>query len=793
MNVAAFNKEPFRFFLLISACFLWHASMSFSQTPTQVIRGEVRDAVSGQILVGASIVLPGTEPLKGATTDEGGIYRLDDIPVGRYSLQATYVGYEMVVIPEILVESGKEAIIHIFLNERSENLGEIVVRSPERYNTSLSPVSVRTITVEEGLRFPATFIDPARLAITYAGVTNTNDQANHISVRGNSPNSLSWRLEGAEIVNPNHLGDAGTISQRPTQSGGGVNILSAQLLGTSHFYSSAFPIQYGNAIGGIMDMRFRNGNNEKHEFTAQAGLIGFDFSAEGPLSKERGISYLLNYRYSFVGLITSLGVDFGGETISFQDLAFNLTAPIGNRGLLKVFGMGGNSENAFEGKRDSLARTEDKEWFDITFTNSMGAGGISYTSTLGEKATFKMATIVSAQQTNKRTDMILNETEVQSGYFYDSLLYRKTAFTAELNYKLNNKHTFTVGTSPVHHLFDINTENFQDRSLGRADGWLVGSFGRWSWSPADRWQIQAGVHHSFFSLNDQSVLEPRSAITWRMTAIDRFSISYGLHSQVQAGQNYLVYFPGQSFVNEALGLTRSHHLVAGYTRQLGSKGELTVEAYFQSLFDVPVNTSPYPPARNFSAINQIGDYKRWELVNEGSGQNYGIELTWQRFIRDGYFWLANATVYESTYKAHDGALRDSRFNGNYLFNFTGGKEFSWQKKGRQKILGINARATYAGGLRYSPIDEEASALGFYMTTEDSFNPFSLQLNDYFKVDCRIYLKTNKSKFNSMVALDLQNLANTRNDAYYYYDITQGKTVLQQQLGLIPNLSYRVEF
>jgi len=218
-------------------------------------------------------------------------------------------------------------------------------------------------------------------------------------------------LEGAEIVNPNHLSNAGTFANRPTQSGGGVNILSAQVLGNSNFYTGAFPVEYGNVLGGLMDMRFRNGNDEQHEFTAQAGLIGFDFAAEGPLSKNEGVSYLINYRYSFVGLLTAMGVDFGGETIGYQDLSFNVKAPIGKGGVVKVFGMGGLSKNQFTAERDPTAWKLHKDRQDIIFKNKMGALGTNLTTSLGERTVFNFTTIRSAYETTTRSDIINNTFE----------------------------------------------------------------------------------------------------------------------------------------------------------------------------------------------------------------------------------------------------------------------------------------------------------------------------------------------------------------------------------------------
>ena len=151
------------------------------------------------------------------------------------------------------------------------------------------------------------------------------------------------------------------------------------------------------------------------------------------------------------------------------------------------------------------------------------------------------------------------------------------------------------------------------------------------------------------------------------------------------------------------------------------------------------------------------------------------------------------SLFESKYKGSDGIERDTRFNGNYILNFTLGKEINYiNKKGRNKTLGINGRVSLAGGLRYSPIDIDASQIA-ETTIFDETNAFSLQQKDYFKTDLRIYWKTNREKYTSTLALDIQNITNRKNDSFQYYDSFLEQVVQKNQLGLIPILGYKIEF
>ncbi|MCK5704157.1 MAG: carboxypeptidase regulatory-like domain-containing protein, partial [Cyclobacteriaceae bacterium] len=289
----------------------------------QQIRGRVTDAITGQPLIGAYVIVgEEADPLAGSVTDHEGRFVIDQVVIGRYNLIVSFTGYRTVKLPEVLVQASRPPELNISLSPGIEEMEGLVISS-QMDPLTIEGIGTRTITPEQTLRFASTYFDVARLTTAYPGVSLYNDQGNNIISRGHSPNSIQWKLEGVEIVNPNHLSNTGTLSDRPTQSGGGVNILSNQMLTNSKFINGGMSTDYGNGLSGYYDMFFRKGNTEKHEFVVQASLIGIDLTAEGPLKKESNNSYLINYRYSFVGLLTGMGIDFGGESISFQDLAFN--------------------------------------------------------------------------------------------------------------------------------------------------------------------------------------------------------------------------------------------------------------------------------------------------------------------------------------------------------------------------------------------------------------------------------------------------------------------------------------
>ncbi len=774
---------------------LLFSSSVFSQIEKQNIRGIVLDNDTNTELVGATVRLLNVFPEIGATTDDKGQYQLNGVAVGYQQIAVNYLGYAKQTISEVLVESGKETVLEIRMQTSNTELDEVIVRGSVNRSRSSAVTSLKTITVEETLRFPATFYDPARLASTFAGVVNDNDQANNMSIRGNSPNGMSWRVEGVEIVNPNHLSNAGTINDRPTRNGGGVNILSAQLLGTSDFMTGAFPAQYGNALSGVMDMHLRKGNNQNHEFTGQIGLIGLDLAAEGPLSKKGGASYLINYRYSTLGILSAMGVDLGDEAISFQDIAFNLSFPTEKAGQFTIFGMGGISDNIFEGPRDTALIEFEKDRFDISVKSSMGAMGVTHAIPVGANSVWRTVAVYSKKDVVRTSNFIESDFISTSLQAEDDFVESRMALSSIFSSRINPLLRFKAGLFATQHTYDYNSifiSNFSTNLIdGEDQGWLIEPFVDFETKLGKNVTLNAGLHYVYFTLNETQSIEPRTSLTYHLNGNQSLSLAYGLHSNTQLPQ---LYFERNSangeLFNFNLELNKAHHIVLSYTNRLNSTTTFTGEVYYQSLFDLPVLASS---SSSYSAINDIDGFRteRQTLSSEGTGTNKGIELSLQKFLSDNYYFLVNTSLYDSKYKGGDGVERNTRFNGNYILNLTGGKEFVKIKKKKTRTFGMNARLAFVGGYRDTPIDLIASAFqGFTFYSNDAY---SLKQKDYFKIDARIYFKKNKPKFTSTVALDLQNLTNNQNVAFTYYDTEKGEAIEKFQLGLIPNLTYRIEF
>ncbi len=681
------------------------------------------------------------------------------------------------LVPELWVRAGKQEQLELRLSAQVSELNEAEVSAVRRTDT---PGSL-TITVEQSLRYPAMFFDPARVAGSAAAAGTANDQANHLTIRGNSPNANAWLLEGAEMVNPNHLSNAGTQTDLPTLSGGGVNILSAQMLGTSHLLTGNLPTDRGNALGGIMDMNLRPGNNAEQEWTVQAGLIGLDVATEGPFNKGKRGSYLANYRYSTLGLLSAAGVDLGDEAITFQDLSMHVTLPFGQRGEVRVFGLGGTSSNVFKADTDTSTWEYDKDSSDISYTAKTGAAGASLKLPIGERGTLRTTVLMSA--TDQEREQINYDTELVEVWRGTSrLAEQKLSLVAAFDGAAGERFRYTIGGSTM----ERNLTNLLQEDV---TGWLLRPYVNGRWSATERLQLSLGLGYAQYTFNNSNSMEPRASVQWRMRKDRRFSLSYGWRSMLPWQQVMKVRLNESTPWNEDVGLTRSEDIVLGYDHPFNEKVTLHVEGYQQNLSDLGIPDPRY----NYGGgvvdghlVNAWDAPVLFDLIKPGKATNTGIEVTLAHTFTKGYFYQVNGTLYDSQYEL-SGIFTNTRWNGNYRANVMGGAEWAKTKADRVRTWGLSGRLALAGGLRYTPISEIRSGYVIYGA------PWSAQLNDLFRLDMRVYVKRDHKGRTGMWALDLQNALNTQNEAYVYFDHRKDEVVKKYQLGIIPNVSYRIEF
>lgn len=761
-----------------------------AQEVTQTIRGKIIDKDSRATLPGANVLIIGSNPVLGSSTDFDGNFRIDNVPVGRCDLKITYIGYEERSIPNIVVGSAKEIVLEIELAESVVKMNEVTItatKNKAEVLNEMAVVSSKTFSVEETSRYAGAFGDPARMVSAYAGVTGDATGNNDIVVRGNSSKGIQWRLEGVEIPNPNHFSDEG-------MTGGPINALNSAMLSNSDFFTGAFAPEYGNAYSGVFDMKLRTGNNQKREYSFGVGVLGIDFTFEGPFKKGGGSSYLANYRYSSLALLDNIGVvDFNGVP-KYQDCSFKFLFPTKKAGTFSLFGLGGLS-NINQEFLDTTERVNSVS----DFTAKMGVAGLNHTYQFNAKTYLKSGISLAGNGSTVDYRERKPDDEMQTEYLSD-LSKSSARVMTTLHHKFNAKHKLQTGVIYTQHFFGFQSHYF-DEDFGRmqplldnkGNAGMLQAFASWKYRITEKLTMVSGIHYTQLMFNKANSAEPRLALNWEFKPGQSINAGFGIHSRMEPLTYYFAHQTqddGSTIQpNKNLGLSKARHYTIGYSNMLTKNLHLKLEAYYQELYNVPIENID---TSTFSALNLTEGWTDKTLVNKGKGRNYGLELTVEKFFAQRYFFLVTGSLYKSRYTAADGIERNSRFDGNFAANVLFGKEFRLGKAEKNRTLGISGKVQFIGGNYYTPIDLEASiAKGSEVLQEDK--TFSVKGDNIFQANLALTYRRDRKKTTHEVKADIQNITNNQAVTFEVYDSGTQKIQKVYQLSLLPVLSYKFTF
>jgi hypothetical protein len=783
--------------LLFSTLLLLTQSL-FAQVKTQTIKGTVTDKQSLQTIPGVLVQIPESDPAKMTRTDVNGNFKLEGITPGRYSLKFNYSGYKEVFISNVIVSAGKETVIDIPLEESITELNAVTVNAKKKtMNNELTSVSGRSFSMEEVNRYAGGRSDPARLASNFAGVSSPDDSRNDLVIRGNSPIGVLWRIEGLNISNPNHFATIGT-------TGGPVSAINTNLLRNSDFMTSAFPAEYGNANAGVFDLGLRNGNSDKREHTFQFGaLTGLEFMTEGPIKKDNGSSYVVAYRYGFTGVAQKLGIPIGtAATPYYQDLTFKINTGTSKIGKFTFFGIGALSSIDFlHTKIDSSDLFADASK-DTYFTSQIGLFGVKHVIRLNDKSYFNTVIGMNYGASNYLEDT-LSLSSIPDRAIENKTQRANTTVNTSFNSKINARLFFKTGI--IAELLNVSL-NMRSRSNSptwieywdsKKNAGLIQAYVHTKYSFNDDLTLNVGLHSQFLTLNNSYAVEPRIGLKYQLMKNSTLSFGYGMHSQMQALDAYFI----QSFdntgqaqqLNKNLDFTRSQQLVVGYEFLPSKEWRIKTELYYQYLSSVPVQRF----ASSYSMLNAGASFfpnDVSDLVNEGTGENYGVELTVERYFSKGFYGLLTGSLYEAKYTASDNIERNTAFNGQYVYNLLVGKEIKVGKDKRNAIM-IDLKFTHAGGRFYTPVDLVQSQVANEQVLKGDDYAFIEKYADFIRLDFKagFTLNAKKMKISQSWSLDINNVTNRKNIFAERYNPLTNTINTAYQIGFFPNFVYRIQF
>ena len=774
----------------------------------QTIKGSVTDAITGEALIGAAVKVAELKDAGGITNIDGE-FSITITQPGRYTIETSYMGYEPSVLKEVLVAGAKDVVLDITLRESSTDMNEVVIKPRVNKESTVNPTALvggMMLSMEEASRYAGGYNDPARLVTAFAGVAGQGD-GNGISVHGNAPQFMQYRLEGVEIFSPNHFADLYSAGF------GMVSALNSNVITNSDFFVSTFNSSYNNALSGVFDVRMRTGNNSKFEDGVQVGSVGIEWTSEGPISKKNNSSFIFNYRYGFSTIARKLKlIDTYGSQYDFQDLSFKLNFPTKKAGTFSAFALG-FIDKSWDVELDiedihSIYDASDQEG--SLYNALLGA---SHKIHFDNKWTWRTTAAYNMQ--HNKVDMEywgLNFDANHKPIGFEGKDYPfsylkqnedRAVFNTELSKQINPRWLLQLGGEYSHRFFDLNfrtAENVYEPVsptpyyATKDNTGLASIFWSNLWKPADNLSFNIGLSGSYFLLSKDFSIEPRASMKWEPGKRHSISLGYGLHSMIEKLDAYFFRNADGTMANKDLGLSKAHHLLTTYMYKFTDNLNLRFNAYYQYGFDTPVGIN----GSTFCTVNRLFNYIEEPLVNEGNTRNYGADITLEHYMSRGFYGQVNGSLFKSEYRGLDKKWRNQLYDRGYMVKVLGGKEWMIGKR-KQDVFNVSVKYTLQGGLRHTPIDVDAMkanvAAGIIndqpIYKEDE--AMTLQFDPTSILDLTVSYKINRKNVGHTIAFEGVNILQHETPYAVHYDLGTGQLRVDKSGISLPNIYYRIDF
>ena len=774
----------------------------------QTIKGSVTDAITGEALIGAAVKVAELKDVGGITNIDGE-FSITITQPGRYTIETSYMGYEPSVLKEVLVAGAKDVVLDITLRESSTDMNEVVIKPRVNKESTVNPTALvggMMLSMEEASRYAGGYNDPARLVTAFAGVAGQGD-GNGISVHGNAPQFMQYRLEGVEIFSPNHFADLYSAGF------GMVSALNSNVITNSDFFVSTFNSSYNNALSGVFDVRMRAGNNSKFENGVQVGSVGIEWTSEGPISKKNNSSFIFNYRYGFSTIARKLKlIDTYGSQYDFQDLSFKLNFPTKKAGTFSAFALG-FIDKSWDVELDiedihSIYDASDQEG---SLYNALV--GASHKIHFDNKWTWRTTAAYNMQ--HNKVDMEywgLNFDANHKPIGFEGKDYPfsylkqnedRAVFNTELSKQVTPRWLLQLGGEYSHRFFDLNfrtAENVYEPVsptpyyATKDNTGLASIFWSNLWKPTDNLSFNLGLSGSYFLLSKDFSIEPRASMKWEPGKRHSISLGYGLHSMIEKLDAYFFRNADGTMANKDLGLSKAHHLLTTYMYKFTDNLNLRFNAYYQYGFDTPVGIN----GSTFCTVNRLFNYIEEPLVNEGNTRNYGADITLEHYMSRGFYGQVNGSLFKSEYRGLDKKWRNQLYDRGYMVKVLGGKEWMIGKK-KQDVFNVSVKYTLQGGLRHTPIDVDAMranvAAGIIndqpIYKEDE--AMTLQFDPTSILDLTVSYKINRKNVGHTIAFEGVNILQHETPYAVHYDLGTGQLRVDKSGISLPNIYYRIDF
>jgi hypothetical protein len=733
---------------------------SLSAQNTGAINGFVRDIRTLLPLEGVTIKVLGSELT--ALTDKNGFYRLNNIPLKSWNIEATAIGYKPERKFDIIITTGNIPELNFELEPAYKELKSVEIKAQ-----FIKPVgvvnSVQNLGVTEIAKYPGANFDIAKVVQSLPGVSGSVGFRNDIILRGGAPNENSYFLDGIEIPSINHFATQGA-------AGGPVGMLNVSFIEGVTLHTSAFPAKYDNPLSGVLQFKQKTGNPEKFQGNFRLSASEAALTAEGPLGKKNGkTTYIASVRRSYLQFIFQLiNLPFLPD---YWDYQYKVTHKIDKKNELNFLGIGAIDNFTF--KRPNNPTLEQLAILEQIPLNSQQANtaGLSWRHTT-QKGYWQLAV-----SNNRLVNTADQYKDNEKPIFSERILnYRSTEDETRLRYELNhNVNGWQISSGVVGILANYSNSTFQRRPptdafpLGYEANYSTdinflryGGFIQTSKRFVNgRLLLSAGIRGdgNTFTTNGNEIgrtLSPRLSLSYKLTESFNINSSIGRYYKI-APYTILGYRENGVLVNQSTDYIQSDHYVAGVEWLPTASRRITLEGFYKVYDQYPVSFD-----KGISLANLGGNFGvlgNERVTDNGRGNTYGFEFMYQERLTKNFYGIFAYTFYYSQFSGTDrNKLIASAWDNRHLISFTGGYKLprNWE---------VAIRFRYQGETPATPYDN-FNSLESYPFTNGGVLDYSRvnteRLAAFNAADLRIDKKWNFKKWTLDLFLDIQNVYNSQN-------------------------------
>ncbi|HWB64062.1 MAG TPA: TonB-dependent receptor [Chitinophagales bacterium] len=772
----------------------------FVNAQTGIIKGAIIEKGSGNPVELANVVIQGKA--LGAVSDSAGNFQISEVPAGIYNINISCLGYKAQTLFETEVTNSKPAILKIELEKEAQQLAAVEIKASQFYKEAESPVSVRTIGVNEIQRYPGGNRDISRVIQSLPGVGFSTAFRNDLIIRGGSPIENKFYLDDIEIPNINHFATQGG-------SGGPVGLINVDFIREVNFYTSAFPADRGNTLSSDMDIRLRDGRDDRFGITATLGITDAALSLESPLNKAKSATILASVRSSYYNWFFKLiQVPIFPN---YNDAQFKIKWKINRKNDFEflsltacdIFRLNLNANSTEIQQYELRTIPVNNQW---SYTN-----GIKYTHYFTDSY---LQTVVSSSelvnQIYKYTD---NNPALSKTFDYNSVesesklrmeyIAHKNAWKYYVggNYELAYYYNRSNFTGP-YFVYNYLTRFFINK---------YGLFTSVSRTLANnRLSLSLGIRFDGNSYNKNMAnifyqTSPRFALSYSILDGFRWNFNTGYYHQMPA-YTALGYRDSTNTLVNQNRLTYMHclHVVTGFEYETKFNSRASVEGFFKQYFNTPFLLDD-----SLALANLGGDYGvvgNDPATSTAKGRAYGVEFLYEQKLYKGWYGIVAYTLFWSQFQNGAGKYVSASWDTRHIISLTAGKKFkhNWE---------IGLRYRIQGGKPYTPYNMAYSSLvAVYNANPQGVFDYSqlntLRLPWFHQMDIRVTKKWYFKKLSLDLYLDIQNLYYSKtydmpiftyvqdangnpvytpnNQSYVTKLLTNTSQVIQPQLGIIIN-------